>query len=110
MDGVTPSASYRVRVIEIDGSERVFCGVRCAQAWLAREARAPGAILVTDCGSGREIPADSDCFVRTVSTWGEGAPDAICAFATGAGARRHVEAHGGVILEGADRPFGAGRR
>ena len=103
MDGVAVAPSFRVRA-----GERVFCGVTCAQSWLARSGVAPEGILVTDCVTGREIAASDAWFVRTLANRSDNAPDAIRVFAGRKDAEGHVEAYGGTILVGADRPFAGG--
>jgi hypothetical protein len=108
VDGVAVAPAFRVRVVEPDGTTHVFCGVTCARSWLSRRGREPRAVLVTDCASGRETLAEEATFVRTVSTWSDGAPDFIRVFARPEDAERHVAAYGGRILTGADRPFGGG--
>jgi hypothetical protein len=107
-DGVTVAPAFRVRVVARDGTTHAFCGVSCAQSWIRRKGIEPRAILVTDGVSGREVDAGEASFVRTVSTWSDGAPDFIRVFARREDAERHVSAYGGRILTGADRPFGGG--
>jgi len=103
MDGVAVVPSFRVRA-----GEHVFCGVTCAEAWLARSGVAPDGIRVTDCVTGREIAAPEAWFVRTLGNRSDGAPDAIRVFAGRKEAEGHVEAYGGTILVGALRPFAGG--
>lgn len=103
MDGVAVVPSFRVRA-----GEHVFCGVTCAQSWLARSGGAPGGILVTDGVTGREIAASGAWFVRTLANRSDGAPDAIRVFAGREAAEGHVEAYGGTMLVGALRPFAGG--
>ena len=105
LDGVAVDEAFRVRVVGSDDRSRSLCGVRCARLWLERADAAPRSIRVTDLVSGSELEADDAWFVRSVSTWGEGAPDSIRVFARKADAVRHVEAYGGRILED---PFGDG--
>ena len=103
MDGVAAAPSFRVRV-----AGHVFCGVTCAQSWLARSGVAPGGALVTDGMSGRAIDAREAWFVRTLANRSDGAPDAIRVFSGREEAEGHVEAYGGTILVGALRPFAGG--
>ena len=105
MDGVAVVPSFRVRA-----RDRVFCGVTCAESWLARSGGAPDGVLVTDAVTGREIAASEAWFVRTLANRSDGAPDAIRVFAGREEAEGHVEAYGGTILVGALRPFAGGER
>ena len=105
MDGSPVQSSFRVRIVETDGTVRSFCGVRCADRWLARSGTAPRAVLVTDCGNGREVSADSASFLYTMTGWGEDVPDFVRVFGRRADAERHAKAYGGEIMTGADRPL-----
>lgn len=105
-DGVRIAAPPDARVILRDGTVRAFCCVRCADRWVAVH-HAPAVVRVTDGPTGGEIDAASAWFVRSLATWGGGAPDSIRAFARRGDAERHVRAYGGRLLQGADRPFGA---
>ncbi len=98
-DGARTSPAFRVRI-----DDRRFCGVRCAQAWLRASGVTPRSVRVI--ADGREIDARAAHFVHTFSTWGDGSPDEIRAFATLEEAQRRVQAYGGTILTGAERPFG----
>ena len=104
-DGVAVHAAYRARVMGADGVARSFCGVRCAEAWLAREGGAPARVFVTDCASGREVDAEGATYLRSVATWQDGAPDTVRVFAQREDAERHARAYGGVVLRGEERPF-----
>ncbi len=108
MDGVAVVPGFRVRVVESGGKGHAFCGVTCAEAWLARSGVAPAAVLVTDCAQGTEVDARAAWFVRTLANRSDGAPDGIRVFARKEDAARHVEAFGGRILVGSERPFGGG--
>ena len=105
LDGVETAPAYRTVIVEADGTGHPFCGVRCAQLWMARHPAPPREILVTDCASGREFAADGAWFVRSYRTWGDGAPDAIRVFARRSDAEQHAAAYGGVMLQASDRPF-----
>lgn len=109
MDGVEVVPAFRVRTLETDGGARAFCGVACAQSWIRHRGVQPRAVLVTDGPGGREIDGAAAWFVRTHANRSGGAPDGIRVFASREDAIRHAEAHGGVILSGADRPFGETR-
>jgi len=104
MDGVAIATPSCVRVVDADGSLRLFCCVRCADRWVGLNG-APRSILVIDGPTGGQIDAGSAWFVRSPATWGDGAPDGIRAFARRSDAERHVRAYGGRMLEGAARPF-----
>jgi len=105
MDGVAIVPAFRVRVEERDGTTHAFCSVTCARSFLARSGWEPASVLVTDGLSGREIDARQAWFVRTLSNWSDAAPDGIRVFARREDAERHVQAYGGTILLGNDRPF-----
>ena len=105
MDGTRVRRKFRVRIVERDGTVRLFCGVRCANRWLDRTATAPRAVFVTDCVSGREVEAQAAWFLYTMRGWGEEVPDFVRVFERTADAERHAKAHGGEILMGADRPL-----
>ena len=105
LDGVETAPAYRTVIVEADDTAHPFCGVRCAQLWLARHPAPPREIRVTDCATGRELAADDAWFVRSYGTWGDGAPDAIRVFARRADAEQHAEAYGGEMLLASDRPF-----
>jgi hypothetical protein len=104
MDGAAIDPAFRVRVVDEGGMTRVFCGVRCAAAWLLRHG-APREIRVTDIASGRELDGRTASYARTLGPTPEGAPDGIRVFEDEATARAHARAHGGKVLEGAQRPF-----
>ena len=103
-DGAPVGANYRVRI-----GDRTFCGVRCAESWLARAGATPAAIRVTDCVTGRELDAHAAWYVRTLGGAWEDAPDSIRVFASEEAARRHAEAYAGELLRGAQTPFGGGK-
>jgi hypothetical protein len=105
MDGSAVKSCFRVRIVERSGTVRSFCGVRCADRWLARAGAVPRAVLVTDCGNGREVEAEAAWFLYTITGWGEEIPDFVRVFARRSDAERHASAHGGEILMGAERPF-----
>ena len=105
MDGSGVSISFRVRIVERDATVRPFCGVRCADRWLARTGAAPRAVLVTDCTSGREVKAEAAWFLYTITGWEEGVPDYIRVFNRRSEAERHARSHGGELLMGPERPL-----
>lgn len=105
LDGVELAPAFRVRVVAADGESLSFCGVRCAQIWLARCGPAPRRIRVTDGASGRECDARAAWYVRTMRGWDDRAPDLIRVFARRADAERFAGAYGGEILLASERPF-----
>lgn len=105
MDGAEVSPAFRVRIAGEGGDTREFCGVGCAAEWLARRESADVRIRVTDSRTGQELDAEDASYVLALSTLREGAPDAIRVFARRADAERSVEAYGGVLLAGDERPF-----
>jgi hypothetical protein len=109
MNGVALDPAFRVRVTEPHGAAHGFCGVSCAEAWIARSGAEVAAVRVTDAVTGAEVDGTEAWFVRTVRNVSDGAPDAIRVFARKDDALRHASAHGGHVLVGAERPFrGAG--
>ena len=48
LDGLAIEPVYRVRVVDRAGGEHVFCCVRCAGRWLARQAERPATVYVTE--------------------------------------------------------------
>ena len=106
-DGQRIEPLFRVRFVE-DDAERVFCSVACAEFWLARPGHRPRAILVTDEASGQELRAAQAYFVRSAVVTPPTRRNRTHAFAQYADAARHASAFRGVMLLGADRPFGGG--
>ncbi len=106
MDGVALDPAFRVRVAEDGGATHAFCGVTCAESWIALRRAVPALVLVTDGVSGRAIDARTAWFVRTLGNVSDGAPDAIRVFERKEDAERHAHAHGGRVLTGSGRPFG----
>lgn len=105
MDGAEVAPAFRVQVLAGDREAPVFCGVECASRWLSREDPEDVRILVTDSRTGKEIDAASASYVLALSTLRDGAPDAIRVFARRGDAERSVEAYGGALLTGEERPF-----
>lgn len=105
MDGVVLNPAFRVRVTGADGTAHGFCGVSCAESWLARSGVSPGTILVTDGVTGCQVDAQAAWYVRTLGNVSDGAPDVVRVFARREDALRHADAHGGRLLAGAERPF-----
>jgi hypothetical protein len=112
-NGVTIRAATRVRVVEAGGRERLFCCVDCARRWLAAAGSRPAEILATDETTGLEVRAGDAWFVSSRVPAFAVCGSHVHVFAHEADARRHAEAFGGRVLEGADRPLrtgeGAGR-
>jgi hypothetical protein len=107
MDGAEVAPAFRVQVIGGDGKALAFCGVECASHWLSREDPEDVRILVTDSRTGAELDAAAASYVLALSTLRDGAPDAIRVFARRGDAERSVEAYGGALLTGTERPFEA---
>lgn len=105
LDGVEIAHAFRTHVVDADGLDHAFCGVRCARLWVERQERPPRSVWVTDCASGRELDATSAWYVHALTTRTDGAPDSIRTFATLEEARRFVEAYGGELFLASQRPF-----
>jgi hypothetical protein len=105
LDGVAVDPLMRVRVVDDQGKEHLFCCIRCATLWLNGEGTRPRQIFVTDEVSGREIDAAAAWFVRSRVVTVPHTGNRLHAFATWADATRHVHTGHGVILADADCPF-----
>lgn len=90
--------------------EHVFCSVRCAEDWLRRSRARPPEILVRTEPEGRVMPVASAVFVRSLVPASRHSGDLVHAFEDAAQAESHARFFGGVVLEGADRPFSGGRK
>jgi hypothetical protein len=104
-DGAVVDPDYRVVVDLGPAGARRFCGVACADRWLASSGVAARSVLVTDCVGGETVDARSAVYVETHAGRREDAPDAIRVFASPKEAARHVGAYGGEILRGDRRPL-----
>lgn len=104
LDGIAIDPVYRVRIVEGNGRERVFCCVRCAQLWLAH-ADSSSRFFVTDESRGEEIPADEAWFVRSSVITQNSTRNRIHCFKYRADAERHAAAARGRVLSGNERPF-----
>jgi hypothetical protein len=97
---------YRVRVVDGAGGEHRFCCVQCASRWVARQPGQPRAVYVTDEVGGEEFEAGMGFFVRSTVVTNPVTGNAVHAFLHRADAESHARAFRGVLLTGADRPFG----
>ena len=105
-DGAAVLDTFRVRIVDADGTRHAFCGVRCAQAWIDRSGGAPPqSILVTDCRTGEAIDAMTATYLFAPPARGETVPDPIRVFSSSADAHRHADAHGGSVLDESEHPF-----
>jgi NosL protein len=105
LDGVPIEPLYRVRVVDGQGAEHLFCCIDCARHWLEQEPPGRRTVFVTDETSGEEIDADSAWFVRSRVVTTPATGNRVHAFRTRADATRHAEAARGKLLRGDDRPF-----
>jgi hypothetical protein len=104
-DGARVERSSQV-VVDLGRSrQHRFCGVTCADRWMARSGLSARSILVTDCVSGGLVDAGSAHFVETLSAWRQEAGDPVRAFASLEDAMAHLQAYGGELLVGPRRPL-----
>jgi ribosomal protein L24E len=104
-DGAVIEPAYRVRVVDADGRDRLFCSVTCAERWLRRSPKTPRAVFVTDDPTGTVIDAREAVFVRSLVVTGQTSGTRIHAFRTRADAEKHAAFAVGRILDRDDRPF-----
>jgi hypothetical protein len=104
-DGARIDPAY-VAVVDCgEGVVHRFCGVVCADRWMAHSGLTAHSILVTDIVSGRGIDAREATYVETFAGWRERVPDPIRVFASREEALAHIEAYGGEVLTGPRRPL-----
>jgi hypothetical protein len=106
-DGLRIPARSAVRVAYEAGggpAEERYCCIRCADRRLAGRGGAFREAFVTDDDTGREIPAATAAYARSLVVANPATGDRTHAFSSPEAARRHVGAYGGVLLEGAERP------
>jgi hypothetical protein len=106
LDGLKIEPLYRVRVVDGAGVSHVFCGVRCARRWIDRQGDRPRAVYVTDEASGEEIEAAAAHFVQSGVSTNPITGNHVHAFRDRQRAEEHARAFRGLLLTGADRPFG----
>jgi hypothetical protein len=106
LDGLPITPIYQVRIVAADGTEHMFCCVRCATRWLPHEAP-PHAVWVTDEATGAAIEAGAACFVRSRVVTSPITGNTIHVFKDAADADEHLQAFGGYMLTGEERPFAA---
>jgi hypothetical protein len=105
LDGVPIESVYRVRILDDQGQSSDFCCLKCAELWLKAQQARPRTILVTDEVSGREVEADRAYFVQSTVVTTPTTGNHVHTFESEAAAQRHADRFGGIVLEGADRPF-----
>jgi NosL len=105
LDGLEIEPLYRVRVVDRAGGSHNFCCVRCAGAWLERQAERPAAVYVTDEAGGGEVDARSAHFVHSAVLTNSITGNRVHTFRDRADAEEHARAFGGQVLAGAERPF-----
>ncbi len=104
-DGLAVEPIYRVRIVEPGGDSYSFCSPECAEHWLHRDQRDPIDVLVTDEAGGDEVDAASASFVRSTVATNAVTGNRLHAFRRTEDALRHIEAAGGRLLQGPQRPF-----
>jgi hypothetical protein len=87
------------------GGSHVFCCVRCAGRWLARQAERPAAAYVTDEASREEIDAASAFFVQSTVVTNPVTGNRTHVFRSPADAEEHARLYAGWLLTGEERPF-----
>ena len=97
--------SYRVRIVDNNGSSFAFCCINCAEAWL-KDARPTAALVyVTDEVTGDEIEATSAHFVRSLVPTNTTTGNHIHAFRDRIDAERHSFSPGAAFLGDYECPF-----
>jgi hypothetical protein len=104
-DGVAIEPLYRVRVVDDEGQDRVFCCIRCAELWLEGRRAPPRAVFVTDERSGQEVAAAAAWFVRSGVVTTPTSGNRVHTFRDRADAERHAATARGQVLDAAERPF-----
>jgi hypothetical protein len=105
LDGVKIVPLYRVRVVDVDGQDRVFCCVKCAEIWLRAQANAPRAVYVTDEKTGRECDSAAAWFVVNSEVTTPTTVNRIHVFHSRADADANARDYAGVVLEDSEKPF-----
>jgi hypothetical protein len=103
-DGRSLSAAAPVRIVSVSGESTRFCGVSCADRWVAGGNASSEDVFVLDETTGEELPADEAFFVRSL-VLNPATRDRLHVFARRGDAERHARAYAGAILEGRERPF-----
>jgi hypothetical protein len=98
LDGARIEPLYRVRVEDRQAQSHEFCCVRCAEVWLSRQDPQPWTICVTDELSGREIPAASAHYVRSLVPTGSGSANRVHVFQELDRAEKHAQTCQGTII------------
>jgi hypothetical protein len=105
LDGLVIEPLYRVRVVDRAGGSHVFCCIRCAGRWLARQAERPAAVYVTDEASREEIDAAAAHFVQSTVVTNPVTGSRTHVFRNLTDAEEHARLYAGWLLTGAERPF-----
>ena len=108
LDGARIDPVYRVRVVDAEGRDQVFCCIHCAALWCSQQSERPRAVFVTDEVSHQEIDAGSAWFVRSFVVTVPHTGNRIHAFRDRADAERHADAAHGLLLSDGEKPFGPG--
>ena len=110
LDGVAIEPLYRVRVVDGAGGSHIFCGIRCARRWIDRQGERPRTVYVTDEAGGAEVDAGSAFFVQSGVLTNPITGNHIHVFRDRERAEEHARSFRGVLLTGANRPFGKDER
>jgi uncharacterized C2H2 Zn-finger protein len=105
LDGSKIDEAYRVRIVDTEDGEHVFCCLRCAEMWLARQKAFPRAIMVTDETSGEEIDASSAWYVRSTVVTRATTGNCIHVFRSQTDAAKHAAENAGIVLPAKENPF-----
>ena len=110
IDGLIIDPAYRVRIRDERDQDREFCDVQCALLWLEHPGSTARTIRVTDEISGDEFDAAGAFFVRSSVVTNRTTGNRWHVFRDRADAERHSSESRGPLVEGVERPFGAGRK
>jgi hypothetical protein len=110
VDGLKIEPLYRVRVVDGAGGSHIFCGIRCARRWIDRQGERPRTVYVTDEAGGAEVDAGSAFFVQSGVLTNPITGNHIHVFRDRERAEEHARSFRGVLLTGANRPFGKDER
>ncbi|HUY35780.1 MAG TPA: hypothetical protein VMV69_23755 [Pirellulales bacterium] len=105
LDGAAIEPIYAVRIVDAEGGSHEFCCILCADYWLARQTTAPREVRVTDEVGGLPIDAEAAFFVRSGIVTNQATGNRVHAFQERRDAEQHADSHGGLLLEGPERPF-----
>jgi hypothetical protein len=108
LDGLKIEPRYRVRVVEPAGGSHLFCCVRCAGRWLARQEGKAAAVYVTDESHGEEVDATAAWFVRSTVVTNPITGNRVHAFREQSDAEAHIREFRGRVLTDEERPLQIG--